>query len=340
ERLRAAIENQREHLDMFGLQLGFGYETGALVADGSERPMGASPVRDFVPTTRPGSRVPHAWVERARERLSVLDLLPSGGFTVLGLTRAGTPGWRGPTGRSIAPDADVPAPLTDELVALERLEPGAQREGLPRRRDAHASLDADRPRPAPQCRPLHHLRPGGQRVVRVDAVTPDARLVELETHLFQPARAGVRQLDTLADPRADDVSRCRVPPHRPLGALLLQLDVRRRRRALGRLEGVQPFVLRRRDPPRQLEGAGAGEQGQRHRLGRRPYERPVRGRDGEAEQAPGGTGAGAAARWSVGPSASAMAHQSPAARPTDWGDRHSSRVSGPAVSTSRPGSSA
>src|SRR5437016_11489715 len=28
------------------------------------------------------------------------------------------------------------------------------------------------PRPAPQCRPLHHLRPGGQRVVRVDAVTP------------------------------------------------------------------------------------------------------------------------------------------------------------------------
>ena len=83
ERLRAAIENQREHLDMFGLQLGFGYETGALVADGSEPPRGASPVRDFVPTTRPGSRVPHAWVERARERLSVLDLLPYGGFTVL-----------------------------------------------------------------------------------------------------------------------------------------------------------------------------------------------------------------------------------------------------------------
>ena len=82
-RLRSAIEQQQEHFDMFGLQLGFAYESGALVADGSEKPAGANPVRDFVPTTRPGSRVPHAWVERAGERLSVLDLLPYDRFTVL-----------------------------------------------------------------------------------------------------------------------------------------------------------------------------------------------------------------------------------------------------------------
>jgi len=89
ERVRAAIQNQQEHFDMFGLQLGFGYEAGALVADGSERSVAANPVRDLVPTTRPGSRVPHAWVERAGERLSVLDLLPYDGFTVL----AGPAGW-------------------------------------------------------------------------------------------------------------------------------------------------------------------------------------------------------------------------------------------------------
>ena len=83
ERLRVAIQNQEEHFDMFGLQLGFSYETGAVVADGSEKPTAANPVRDFVPTTRPGSRVPHAWVERAGERLSVLDLLPYDRFTVL-----------------------------------------------------------------------------------------------------------------------------------------------------------------------------------------------------------------------------------------------------------------
>ena len=83
ERLRAAIENQQEHFDMFGLQLGFAYETGALVDDGWARPMPANPVRDFLPTTRPGARLPHAWVERAGERVSVLDLVPYDRFTVL-----------------------------------------------------------------------------------------------------------------------------------------------------------------------------------------------------------------------------------------------------------------
>ncbi len=83
ESLRAAIENQQEHFDMFGLQLGFGYERGALIADDSERRTAPNPVRDFVPTTRPGSRVPHAWVERQGERLSVLDLLPYDRMTVL-----------------------------------------------------------------------------------------------------------------------------------------------------------------------------------------------------------------------------------------------------------------
>ena len=60
ERLRVAIQNQQEHFDMFGLQLGFSYATGALVAGAPETPTGATPGRDFVPTTRPGSRVPHA----------------------------------------------------------------------------------------------------------------------------------------------------------------------------------------------------------------------------------------------------------------------------------------
>jgi 2,4-dichlorophenol 6-monooxygenase len=72
----AVIDRQQEHFDMFGLQLGFGYESGALVPDGSAKRAAANPVRDFVPTTRPGSRIPHAWVAHAGERLSLLDLLP------------------------------------------------------------------------------------------------------------------------------------------------------------------------------------------------------------------------------------------------------------------------
>jgi 2-polyprenyl-6-methoxyphenol hydroxylase-like FAD-dependent oxidoreductase len=81
--LDAAIDHQQEHFDMFGQQLGFGYEAGALVPDGSEKPAAPNPFRDYVPTTRPGSRLPHAWVERAGERVSTLDLVPYDAMTVL-----------------------------------------------------------------------------------------------------------------------------------------------------------------------------------------------------------------------------------------------------------------
>jgi 2,4-dichlorophenol 6-monooxygenase len=76
----AAIARQAEHFDMLGLQLGFAYEAGALVPDGSERPAVADPVREFVPSARPGARVPHAWVAPGR---STLDLLPYDRFTLV-----------------------------------------------------------------------------------------------------------------------------------------------------------------------------------------------------------------------------------------------------------------
>jgi 2-polyprenyl-6-methoxyphenol hydroxylase-like FAD-dependent oxidoreductase len=79
----AAIANQAEHFDMLGLQLGFGYETGAVVADGTPKAAPANPVRDFIPTSRPGARLPHGWVERAGERISTLDLISLQAFTLL-----------------------------------------------------------------------------------------------------------------------------------------------------------------------------------------------------------------------------------------------------------------
>jgi 2,4-dichlorophenol 6-monooxygenase len=83
EKLASAIANQQEHFDMFGLQLGFSYEEGAILPDGTDKPVPANPVRDYVPTTRPGSRLPHAWVERAGARVSTLDLLPYDRFTLI-----------------------------------------------------------------------------------------------------------------------------------------------------------------------------------------------------------------------------------------------------------------
>jgi 2,4-dichlorophenol 6-monooxygenase len=83
ERVKRAIDNQREHFDMFGLQLGFAYEEGALVSEGPAPAGAASSVSDYVPTSRPGARVPHAWVENDGRRVSMLDLLPYDSFVLI-----------------------------------------------------------------------------------------------------------------------------------------------------------------------------------------------------------------------------------------------------------------
>jgi 2-polyprenyl-6-methoxyphenol hydroxylase-like FAD-dependent oxidoreductase len=81
--LDRAIENQQEHFDMFGLQLGFRYEAGALVPDGVASPRCENPVRDFVPALRSGARLPHAWIVRDGRRASTLDLVAPIGFTLI-----------------------------------------------------------------------------------------------------------------------------------------------------------------------------------------------------------------------------------------------------------------
>lgn len=87
----AAIDDQAEHFDMLGLQLGFRYDHGAVVPDGSPPPTVENPVREFVPTSRPGARLPHAWVRRDGATVSTLDLIEPGTFTLL--TNAPSPAW-------------------------------------------------------------------------------------------------------------------------------------------------------------------------------------------------------------------------------------------------------
>ena len=74
-RVQRAIDEQVEHFDTLGLDLGHGYETGALVPDGSPAPAPKSLVSDYVPTTRPGARLPHAWVHNGEKLISTLDLI-------------------------------------------------------------------------------------------------------------------------------------------------------------------------------------------------------------------------------------------------------------------------
>jgi len=82
-KVREAISRQAEHFDMPGLQLGFGYTKGALVPDEESGPEQPSDVRHFIPSGRPGARLPHAWIERGGARASLLDRVPIDRFLLL-----------------------------------------------------------------------------------------------------------------------------------------------------------------------------------------------------------------------------------------------------------------
>ena len=81
--VQAAIDAQGEHFDMMGLDLGHHYEDGAVLPDGTPPPPPAMRALDFVPSTRPGCRLPHAWVEFEGRRVSTLDLVDPAGPTVI-----------------------------------------------------------------------------------------------------------------------------------------------------------------------------------------------------------------------------------------------------------------
>ncbi len=106
-RVQAAIDDQRDHFDTTGLDFGQSYESGALVPDGSDPPRIENRVRDYVPNTRPGARLPHAWLEQDGKTVSTQDLVGPGEFVLL--TGRPDSGWVHPEVRtvSVAPDGRV-----------------------------------------------------------------------------------------------------------------------------------------------------------------------------------------------------------------------------------------
>ncbi|EHI10434.1 FAD-dependent oxidoreductase [Mycolicibacterium thermoresistibile] len=72
------VNTQRTEFQAHDLEIGFSYEQGALVPDGTQPPprdpMGAV----YHPTTRPGHRLPHVWLERDGRRISTHDLTGAG----------------------------------------------------------------------------------------------------------------------------------------------------------------------------------------------------------------------------------------------------------------------
>ena len=111
-----AAEGLDEHFDMLGMQLGFSYPpgSGTVVDDGSSAVVVDNPVRQYVPTTRPGGRLPHAWVTRDGRRVSTLDLVLPGRFLLL----TSSSSWA-----DAAADLEgVPVPLSVVLVGRDVLD--------------------------------------------------------------------------------------------------------------------------------------------------------------------------------------------------------------------------
>ncbi len=82
--VRKMIESQCIEFSAHGVELGFVYEDGLKMPDGTDSPIPDALGQVYKPTTRPGHRLPHAWLEDNGKILSSHDLVgPSGSFLLL-----------------------------------------------------------------------------------------------------------------------------------------------------------------------------------------------------------------------------------------------------------------
>jgi 2,4-dichlorophenol 6-monooxygenase len=77
------VHGKRREFCALNLELGYCYEEGALVPDGTALAPREDEVTDFRACTRPGHRMPHAWLERNGARRSTYDVARYGRFTLL-----------------------------------------------------------------------------------------------------------------------------------------------------------------------------------------------------------------------------------------------------------------
>jgi 2,4-dichlorophenol 6-monooxygenase len=82
-RFEEVVETQRTEFQAHDLELGYSYPAGALVPDGSSPPPTDPMGSIYYPTTRPGHRLPHAWLESDQTRISTHDLTGNDGRFVL-----------------------------------------------------------------------------------------------------------------------------------------------------------------------------------------------------------------------------------------------------------------
>ncbi len=84
EELRQAIELKDYEFNAHGVELGQRYRSSAVIADGTpEPPYERDHELYYHPTTWPGARIPHCWLTRGSQTVSMLDVVGKGRFTLL-----------------------------------------------------------------------------------------------------------------------------------------------------------------------------------------------------------------------------------------------------------------
>ena len=82
-RFREVMKLHNTEYQANDLEIGVQYEHGALVPEGTVLPQRDPTGRHYVPSTRPGNRLPHAWVESNGQKMSTHDLVPCDGFVIM-----------------------------------------------------------------------------------------------------------------------------------------------------------------------------------------------------------------------------------------------------------------
>lgn len=83
QRVLDSIADQTPHFDRIGLDIGYVYERGALVQDGSLPGEQEEEVTQYSPSTRPGARFPHLWLDAHEQTRSTHDVFDPTRFTLL-----------------------------------------------------------------------------------------------------------------------------------------------------------------------------------------------------------------------------------------------------------------
>jgi 2,4-dichlorophenol 6-monooxygenase len=77
--IQEAINLQSVEFGQHNVEIGFFYQDSSAVASDGTEPAPADPLgKEYIPTTRPGHRLPHAWLERDGMVLSTHDLISRG----------------------------------------------------------------------------------------------------------------------------------------------------------------------------------------------------------------------------------------------------------------------